>query len=235
MSTSESETPSGLGGQIVAGTGAAAVGLAIGGALGPEAGGVVAAALTPVLERVAQLDHRSWTNVDSVFRRAFDTAGIDAEAFASWSDVSPARLRLLGQVVEAALHAMDDARIDALARVLADTYEDDALLDTAPLVVAALRELDPAHVLVLVTMTGEPQATVEGHATNWSLEHLKLNLPRLAIGMEPVLATLDRVGAVYASGGFGGSTVWEVTDFGRLCLAHLSEASMERVRVEDAP
>ena len=232
MTTPDPKPSPQLGGEILAGTGAAVAGAAISGAVGPEAGEVVAGALAPVLARVAQLDGRSLSNVDAVLRSALETAGADAEALALWSDGSPERLRLLGQVIEAAFHAMDDARIPALARVLADTYEDDAMLDAAPLIVAALRELEPIHVRVLAMMMRRPQDAVEAHDASWALEHLKFNLPQVSIGMEPVLATLERVGAVYASAGYGGPMLWQVTDFGRLCVARLGEESVDAVEVE---
>lgn len=137
-------------------------------------------------------------------------------------------------MVEAAWRLTGQQKAEALARILADGIKDDARLDVEPLFLAAIRDLESAHVQTLRTMTNgtNPKDVIEGppvrEGTEWATEHLVEALPHLASGMDYVVATLDRVG--YIVPGFARFEVapwWRVTRFGHQCLVYLQDRRVE--------
>ena len=214
--------------RAIADIAATAVGLAAATHGGPVAGAFISAGLTPVFERIADYDHRAGRNAAAVAQRGAHLAGLTPTELAAWAEASPARLVLLARVVDAAWHFADDRKIEGLARVLAEATADDARLDLATLIVAALRELEPAHVQVLRAMTEHVNTSDAfedkqvGESGEWATSHLAAHLPHLADGMHYVVATLDRVGCIELGGSrFGSASWWAVTPFGETCLDHL--------------
>lgn len=139
------------------------------------------------------------------------------------------RVELLGRVMEAAGRSTFQAKLRALAQVLADGLHDDAEAGEALVLAAALAVLEPPHVVLVDLLDRHPDAPeaqrLQGgkHHFGWQLDQLVVALPNLASVMSGLLAVLvsqgllreDR-GSVLGSG--IGPTSWKVTDLGRRCL-----------------
>lgn len=218
-------------GRIIAGVAATTSGLVVGGAAGSIAGAFAAAALVPVFEQVAEFDRQAADNAAATVGRAAELADLTPEQLAAWARGSRQRLALLGEVVQAAWRVADEMKTEALARVLADGVEDDARLDLDPLFVAAIREMEPAHVQTLHAMAAVVNAEdvggdqPVGESGEWATDHLIEHLPHLAEGMHYIVATLDRVGCIERGvTRYNGDSWWSVTPFGQACLGFLRTA-----------
>ncbi|WP_406051349.1 hypothetical protein [Kribbella sp. NBC_00889] len=217
--------------KAVAGVAAAAVGIALMPAVGPVGSAMAAGALVPVFEQLALRDRRAAESAARAAERAAELAAKTPEELAEWAEASPRRLALLANVIEAAWRLASDEKTEALARVLADGVRDDARLDVDPLFVAALREMDPAHVQTLRLMADagnphdQPSGRPAGASQEWATEHLHEALPQLSEGMDYIVATLERIGCI-ARGvpRWDVPAWWSVTEFGHATLRFLRTA-----------
>ncbi|KQU67580.1 hypothetical protein [Phycicoccus sp. Root101] len=218
--------------KIASGVAATTAGLVVTGVAGPLAGAFTSAALAPVFDRIVAFDRQAAENAVRTSERAAELASMQPAELAAWSEGSPERLALLAAVIEAAWRLTGQQKAEALARILAHGVEDDARLDVEPLYVAAIREMEPAHIQTLVTMTTvlNTRDVFEGQdvgaSGEWATDHLMEELPRLAEGMHYIVATLDRVGCIGpGSSRLGVGSWWIVTPFGHQCLAYLTDGA----------
>lgn len=207
------------------GVAAATIGSAVAPYLGPEIATMLTAALNPFFDHVAELGNR---RALQAFHRSTELADVSPEDLARWGGQSPNHAALMVQVADAAWRSADEAHIEGLARVLAESIHDDARLDLAPLYVSALRDLEPAHVRVLNSMASDINAADDfegkevGSSGEWATEHLATKHEHLSDGLHAILATLDRVGCIARGNSrFGGAVWWGVTPFGHGCLGYL--------------
>ncbi|MGO4660980.1 hypothetical protein AB4Z14_03880 [Terrabacter sp. 2TAF16] len=237
--------PSEVPGRIAAQAAGAVLGAALAGPLGPW-GGILGAGLTPIFEMVVSWDQRAWQRAETSLREGAVEAGLTPQELADWAKDNDDRLRLTIDVVEAAMHARDDATITALARVLADGCADDARLDVDQLYVAALREMRPADIQVLRVFVREINDRDDfsgmvafnvqddghlfeppplGESREYSLSHMRDRLPQLEEGMEFIFATLVRLGCLVdgtpRQAIDGGSPFFIASKFGRSSLDFL--------------
>lgn len=204
-------------------------GLVLGGPLGVVVGAVVG---------VGAMAWRAWgrkagERIEQVVSDGVNQAGMPADQFPEWVEDDLRHQGLLLAVVEAAARSTTEAHLDALARVLADgiraSAHDEARLDVDTLIARALGDLGPAHLQVLFSLsedmnTYRTTGVREEEQEEWGADHLASRHPRLADGIDALMATLTAHGCAQArSGGFGGSSVpyYIVTRFGRACLAYL--------------
>ncbi len=134
------------------------------------------------------------------------------------------RVQLIARVLEAGCRSRLQAKIPALARVLADGIDDTGDVDEAHVLAAALDAIEGLHVTVLRHMdTHDPTpSTVEPGTRVWELHQLTADFP-LLMSLPNLLAVLSAHGLVTQGGGrtFPGSTgppSWSVNELGRRCL-----------------
>ncbi len=101
--------------------------------------------------------------------------------------------------------------------MLAEGITDDARIDSGILLADALRDIEAPHVKLLDHMAQRPSSDTRA----WGPEDLTEQLPALADGVAPLLASLQRTGCIHAASGFGGGVWFTVTDFGRLFLMYV--------------
>jgi hypothetical protein len=221
------ETPA----SVVAGQ-AVAQGVAVGAGIlvGGPFGAVLGAIATPVLELVIRRgNRRSAENVNRVLEDAAKDADMSADEMVDVIGRDDRYLAVSAAAVQAAMTTLDDAKVAALARVLGEALQDEARLDVSWLLIRALADLEAPHVRILRTMATELCPPVDSAVALrpgiWRLKALQGRLPQLEHGLDPIMATLERHGAVWGKGlaAAADDPVWSLTGFGRGCLRLLEE------------
>lgn len=143
----------GLLGQAAVSAAGAGLGLV---AAGP-AGALVGAVLPQLMEAAVRMDERARTHrlerAARTLGRASDVLNVGLPELERLATRDEARTELLARVLAASAHtATAAAKVEALGRVLADGLRDDARLDEALLLAAALHDLEAPHVRLLVAM-----------------------------------------------------------------------------------
>jgi hypothetical protein len=165
------------------------------GALGLLAGtpsAAVIGAVAPLLSRMLRLSHEELTNrndrVMAMWTHASVHAQVDPERLLNAASNDPAKKHLAFTAGDAASTARFSARIVALGRALGSglVAENDVELDVEQFVVDALAEIERPHVAAL--------ARLGPHRTEDTF--LRLELHRYGAALAPILATLERLGAV---------------------------------------
>ena len=85
------------------------------------------------------------------------------------------------------------------------------------LLAEAFRDIEAPHLRLLDHMAQRPPDDTRA----WGPKDLAEQLPALADGVAPLLASLQRAGCILAASGFGGGIWFVVTDFGRLLLTYV--------------
>jgi hypothetical protein len=184
--------------------------------IGRTPGAAFTAVSSVALAYATEYDRKSAQQADEVLAEAQQSAGITAEDLASWAR-SDEHLRLLVGVIEAAWRTRNRDKRKALCRVLAEGIKDEALIDVSNLLAEAFRDIEAPHLRLLEHMAQRPPDDTRA----WGPEDLAEQLPGLADGVAPLLASLQRAGCILAASGFGGGVWFVVTDFGRLLLAYV--------------
>jgi hypothetical protein len=188
--------------------------------VGGWVGGTYAAISSVAFTYAAEWDRKSAQQADEVVNEAQRSAGLTPDELDAWAQ-SDVHLRLLVGVVEASMRTRDGDKLRALKVVLAEGFVDEARIHIATLLADALREIEAPHVTVLDHMAQRPP----GDTRMWGLEELEGKLPRLAEGMGPLLAALQRTGCILSGSGFGGGVSFVVTNFGREFLTYVKRGS----------
>lgn len=115
-------------------------------------GSALGAAGVVLFDAAADADRRVWAQFSDMVDEATAAAGVTPSELAEWAASSDQHLALVRELVSAALATLDADKIRALRCVLTDALVDEAMLDESPLIIRALRELDPVHVRVLHSM-----------------------------------------------------------------------------------
>lgn len=182
--------------------------------IGHTPGAAFTAVSSVALGYAAQLDRKRASQADEMLAEAQQSTGITPDEMDSWAR-SEEHLHLLVELVEVPWRTRDREKVSVLSRVLADGITDDALIDVGILRAEALRVIEAPHLSLLGHMA---QRSPDDNRV-WRLEDLESELPRLAEGMGPLLATLQRAGCVLPASGFGGGISFVVTTFGREFLS----------------
>jgi hypothetical protein len=191
--------------------GTVGLGLAIGGPVGA----LVAATIKPALELIALRERRGLDNIERVIESVTESTGLSPDELAAWASSSDGRLMLTTNVIQTAYNTLYEAKVAALAVVLAEKLRDEAQLDIGAVTVAALADLEAMHGRVLhaierVDLPRRPQSQLEAY------------FPNLAPGILPIKATLERHKIVKEAVGHAQDNyAWRVTSFGRRCLTYL--------------
>lgn len=138
------------------------------------------------------------------------------------------RHELTARVLRAAARTPLEAKLHALAQVLASGIDPDGRVDEALVLVAALDDLEAPHVQVLQLLTQDsPDEVPERRGFGWLIEQTVDALPGYALVMPAILSTLSRHGLGRELGTYGGENRLAITDLGRRCLDLLSLQSTD--------
>jgi hypothetical protein len=193
-------------------------------ALIPWAGGAVVAAIDGVQERRIRRAVR-------LIQKGLEDHGMRLEALEAVSR-DEERAEVLAHAVRVAMDSRSEEKLDALARILADSVAgtDRSTMERAHLLLNLLAGLEGPHIEVLATigarhpgvgaLSGQP-------VVGLNREGLLLHRPDLGEIIDPVLAALQVLGLVVnlgstGSGGqIGPPEVFQVTDLGAWLLETL--------------
>ncbi|MGH3482130.1 MAG: hypothetical protein ACRDPQ_02730 [Nocardioidaceae bacterium] len=130
---------------------AASIGAAIGGPPGAIIGAAVAPGMTEVARRVGGefARHRDRSAAGVVDAAATDM-GVNAEGIDAKIQSTPGGLELAGEAVWAGWQTLNEQKVRALGRALANGLRDDgARIDQERLIIAALADLEAPHIKLL--------------------------------------------------------------------------------------
>lgn len=151
----------GSGGNRVSRAAGRAVAAAAGHAVGGMEGAVLAAAAS---DTTIDLANAAWTRIQDRVRRgvedlldsAADELGLEVHTLLDQALAREATAELLHQAFTAAAETINEQKVDALARALANGLRDDAAhVDQETLIIRALADLDPVHVKLLAVIARE--------------------------------------------------------------------------------
>lgn len=222
-------------------TGAVAVTSSLALGAGPLVATAVGAS-APALKLLHRLgnrlvDRRRDRQIQALERAAL-ILDIDLEVLEDLGGSDADRLELLARVLEAAARTPLDEKVTALSRVLAGGLGDEASTREALVIVAAMADIEAAHVFVLQCLATTPLPPEALRRPNhpeprgWEASQLAAAIPEVDEILDGLLAVLsghglirDQGGVVYPGG--VGSAVWKVTALGRRCLLLLGEEVAE--------
>lgn len=119
---------------------------------------------------------------------------VGPERFHEVLETDPEREALFINSLQIAMLTADDQKRIYLARVVANAFKDDALVDDAILITEALRALDGPHIKTLAQIAAVDQK-LRSHPLPTNNDDWQRELER---HREPILAALVRAGVVYA-------------------------------------
>jgi hypothetical protein len=214
--------------------GAAGVGALLAGPLGATAGAILVAGIKPAVELLAVREARGVRNIQELMKAIMETTGVPLEDLATWVKSEDGRFALVTRAFQSAYDTLSDQKVRALAAVLRESLNDDAKLDIAGLIVAALSDLESPHIRVLDAMIRGPRSPGETEDQYppgvWGLYGLRIRFRNLVSGLTSIMAVLEREAMVNGKGLAGTDPltgqpdpVWSVTDFGRSCHRYLTQ------------
>lgn len=183
----------------------------------------LAGPLTPALmigwRVVRRADDQMWRQVSQAIYAAADQFDSPNE-LEHLATADPGRTELMRRVLQAAGRSTLDEKIVALGRVLASGLRDDAVVDDALFLAAALADLERPHVRVLAWLALRPDES-EG----LSLKAIDDAMPGYSAVLVPTLQTLQARGLILggrvgiSAGGNDLSLLhWKITAMGSKCL-----------------
>jgi hypothetical protein len=215
--------------------GIAGVGALLAGPLGATAGAIIAAGIKPAVELLAVREARGVRNLQELMKAITDSTGIPPEDLATWVRSEEGRFALVTRAFQSAYDTLSDQKVRALAAVLRENIDDDAKLDVAGVIIAALRDVESPHIRVLDAMIRGPRCPRETEDQYppgvWGLYGLRIRFKNLSPGLTSIMAVLEREAMVFGKGLAGtdpltgqSDPVWSATDFGRSCHHYLIHA-----------
>lgn len=228
----------------------AAAGLATGNpglAVGAVPAGAFAAAVT---ESMVEFGARQWQARAERVERFGDTAATEADttldALVEEAFTDPCKLEVLGRATEAASRALDDGKIDLLARIYAHGVHGHDLIDETAVMIDAVRQIEGPHLRVMEVLSRPgPQFLPSPDTQDAMLGNMLGTLPggqgrpntqvwrndQLAAAsgvgdaLSALVAKLAGLGMVYDEGigRIDYQPYWQLTPFGRNCLRFLGD------------
>lgn len=212
-------------------------GASLGVLLGGPAGGIIGAAATPHLTDLVgaawgELRGRRERNAVHVVAQAAEYVDTSADELLETALRDPDLSRLLHGALQTAAATLDEEKVEALARCLANGVDDVARVDEEALVVRALADLEPAHVRVLAKLQRSSMGKDGVHRFLSGDIDARTFLTAADLS-GPVLSLLERHGLVepheQVKGGRGGKydrgpeveIRYACTEFGQICLQRL--------------
>lgn len=191
---------------------------------------VAGAVLTPPMSGLARAVAKEWaSNGAEVAHAAAAAAGLThdklMDTLADEDELHP----LLRQVLEAAERTGDIRKLRTLGTVLGEAVTSrPRRVDEAAIIVAALRDLEPAHVRVLELLQQPgPDETPNTEATQaWLPQSVAQNLPEVMPSLVAAcLNALTRHGLATTRATWNGGSRYELTEFGQVMIDVLRRAA----------
>ncbi|MFC7530610.1 hypothetical protein [Actinoplanes sp. GCM10030250] len=204
-------------------TGLPEAGATLGGTLGP-----LAEELSFAIRKIVGLRHRQ---AELMVARAADTASVSVSDLIDCLAEEPAKLQLLVVSLDAAGRAASEDKLDLVAKLLATgaISTDRALVDEQTLAMQAVADLEIFH-LRLVAILDRPSPVWwksmplrQRLKFAWPEDRVLEQDPGLSATIAALTAKLQSLGIARSIASPLGdeSILWELTDFGRLCMGTL--------------
>lgn len=200
---------------------AATAGLALGGPVGALLGAASAPALEYLLKNG---NERYLQSAHAVLADAVSEFGGDEHRLIAHLEEDSNRFDLAASAVAVAMDTLDQEKLTALRKVLASGLTDDALLDLAAVDVVTIRAIEAPHLRLLNVLDLARRVTPMVPSAQ-TLADLRRANPRWGAGIEPMLATLLRLGLVRELGRNAG---YIASDYGQHVLHLVSGARQEK-------
>jgi hypothetical protein len=179
---------------------------------------------------------RARRKANRVVADAAAQTGVSEDQLIEMAEQSPQKTELAVEAINAATRATTEQKLRALASSLARGVQgDDNTAAQERITVAALTDLEPLHVAVMMCLLSQPptfksenewQEAMRNRpscAYGWLPSEVSERLPEVAQIIDAVFASLNRYGLVIDSaiGTAGYNARYAVTDFGCRCLGYL--------------
>jgi hypothetical protein len=198
LPVSEIEEPEGgdsvadLGANLLGGSGATVLGAAIGGLPGAAVGGALAAGMPFLASGVLAAYRRlQWRSAERMTESAAELAGLTPDDALNRVLADDRLADLAGRATLAASQTQIEAKLQGLARALANGLQDETRIDVELLVVTALLDLEVPHIALLDLMTTERMGPQHPFGV-FSVTRIRGLSPELGRHAEPLLAVLER-------------------------------------------
>lgn len=219
------------------------IGTVAGGPLGGAFGAVAAPYVRQLtLEVVQELSERRLNSAAHFMQSAADHLEVNPDVVIERARTSSSKLELLGEAVFAASYTLNEQKIAALAKAVANGLRhDDARVDHERLIVSALAQLDEPHIKVLLRVHDYDGRLRRPRPTSYLVESVP--------GMEPgtaalILFALERRDLVLKkeeevphgearSSQQRSRTTWIVSAFGEECIRYLTDTHKTEERSGD--
>jgi hypothetical protein len=201
--------------------------------LGPAAVPLAALAGAFAEEVVAlgfDLRQRRAERVTGMVERAAASQNVALEKLLTGVKANESKEALFIRAVQAAADAVDESKLDTLARAFATgaLADDQAVVDEAIIVVDTLAQLEAPHLRLLAILAEPCDAPLPGRMSPreqaWSKDFILWRHPGLTTTIDALVAKLHGLGLIYDAG--AGRTDylgawWTPTQFGDVCVGHL--------------
>jgi hypothetical protein len=174
------------------------------------------------------LVRQSWTDrgerVQLFAETAADDAGCTLDDLLAEAIRHPAKLELLVQAVEGASRALHQAKVEALARIVASGIVDDTKVDEMLVMMDVVRQLELPHLLILATLAEPPSGPLSGDKYAWRGRRLFDLIPGIRpafVGLVAKLQSLALVTMTSRPDSAAEMAPLELTPFGRECARFL--------------
>ena len=192
---------------------------------------LLAAAITPLTSRMIQKAADEWRRKSNMIAdAALEVSGFgDAEEFCEALTDDPELIALAQKILIAASQTADDRRLRTFGALLGDAVRQRGdRLDETQLLATALGEIEAPHVVVLAVLAEPPPGASErGRHLGWNLQQVEAAVPMEANLVLACLNGLTRHGLADSPTGYGGATVYVITDFGRALLKVIGRLSSQ--------
>ncbi|WP_147457508.1 hypothetical protein [Micromonospora sp. CV4] len=204
---------------------------AAGSIVGASVGSLVGSAAEEMVNLAAPLWRRRIENVSRFVGTVEDEAAIRAEELLREVAEDARLLELLAQTADAAARALDDWKIDTLARVFVRGAWEATDIDSTQVVVDVVRQLERPH-LRLMELLARPNPKRSGARTDgvptpdrWPVKDIYAEDGGLVGALDALVSRLQSLGIAHdvAVGAYVGyETTWALTSFGKQCASYLS-------------
>jgi hypothetical protein len=234
----DQQTAGGVAASVVASAAGMAAGLAIAGPPGAAAGAMTGPAAQALINYLGLRFERSRHKAARVLADAAAQNEVSEDELIELADRSPQKIELLAEVASAAARATTERKLNALAASLARGIAgDDLVAGSERLMVAAIADLEPIHLAVMLRLLSRPpmfdsdeewrKALSEppSRAYGWLPTEVTRALPEIGSVIEAIFASLQRNGLVVdkAIGTLDYQARYVLSDFGLRCLERLED------------
>jgi hypothetical protein len=187
--------------------------------------GATAGSLT---EEGVALVRRAWQDkadrMDRFARSAAEDAGTSVEELIEAALADPRLRALLNRTATAAATALDDEKVDILARAFARAVDDPAQVDELLVLTNIVRDLDVPHIRVMSLLLTAKDGALKGFRDSLTTEELADRQFRIGIAASFLVFELSRMGFLQEVG----ERRWTLTDVGEAVARALDDLGQAR-------